>query len=416
MAGLIHLQHATPRRAGLTRRLLVLGAAGMAATASFDGSLAAQGTPSGSDAVPAANALDRLTSLLRMVPIGTMGGPDPDQWLFSWVDLESHFGAIGVSDWRAPDVKITEITMPITITDNLIQFALDEDAEQTFGFSALDASQILVAGNPPETVSYYTGLPVDRLPAVWEAAGYQRMNGEYGEYWTAGQEGEIDLTTTISRVGVGNLNNVAILEGDVVVFTRTARLLQQVQGLLVDGGESGADDAELAETLGTIPDDTVNLFAVPGVQLSVDSITPEGGQITGQDLLAESDDAVGPMPPVALAIFGLTSGALAVSFDATGDGTPAPQGSPDARFIVRLLMESPEDATTAAEVVAWRAENLESPVAGYGYSELMTLETDPADAAMGNVAALDFSAVSSIAFWYRMLYSLDLWPFAWSAA
>lgn len=415
MAGIIHLQHATPRRAGLTRRLLVLGAAGMATTASLDRGVAAQGTPAAGAAVPPPDALERLTAMLRMVPIGAMGGPDPDQWLFSWVDLETHFDALGVRDWRAPDVSITEITMPITSTDSLIQFALDEDAEQTFGFSALDASQILVAGNPPDAVTYYAGLPVDRLPAAWEAAGYQRMSGEYGEYWTAGQEGEVDLTTTISRVGVGNLNNVAILGGDVVVFTRTARLLQQVQGLLVDGGESGVDDAELAEALGTIPDDTVNLFAVPGVQLSVDSITPEGGQITGQDLLAASDDAVGPMPPVLLALFGLTAGARAVSFDATGDGTPAPQGSPDARFVVRLLMESPEDATTAAEVVAWRAENLDSPVAGYGYGELMTLETDPADAAIGNVAALDFSAVSNIAFWYRMLYMLDLWPFAWSA-
>jgi hypothetical protein len=404
MAGIIHLHQPARRLPGLSRRALMLGAAGFMAASSVERTLAFQGTPADPGAAPG-TAQGRLNALLRLVPVAALGGPDPDQWLFSWVDLETHFAALGVTDWRDPDVSIVEVTNALAVMDNLIQHALSEEAQETFGFSALDASQILVAGNPPDQVAYYAGLPVDRLPAVWEKAGFERMDGEFGPYWTAGQEGELDMTSPISTIGVGALNNVAILNDEVVVFARTARLLQQVQGLVVDGG-----DAELVEVIETLPDDTVNVIALPGQALAVSSITPEGGQVTGADILAESDDAVGAMPPLALALFGITAGART-----PGDGgTPVPVEGPEARFLARLLTDSPEDAALAAEVVAWRVENMASAVSPQPYSELMTLETPADEQVAGNVATLDFSAVENIGFWHRMLFSLDLWPFAWS--
>ncbi len=411
MAGIIHLQQSARR--GLTRRSLMLGAAGLAAVSTFEKSLAYQSTPGADSGAAVASARGRLNALLQLVPASAMGGPDPDQWLFTWVDLETHFASIGVTDWRDPDVSLVEVTNALAIVDNLIRYAVSGESERTFGFSALDAGQILVAGTPPEQVTYYAGLAVDRLPAVWEDAGYERMNGEYGVYWTAGQEGELDMTSPISTMGVGSLNNVAILNDDVVVFTRTARQLQQVQGLLIDGGESAANDAGLAEIIETLPEDTVNLIAIPGVGLSVDSITPEGGQVTGADLLAESDDAVGPMPPVAMAAFGITSGARSISAEPSGESTPAPPESPETRVLVRLLTESPDDAAMAADVVAWRVENMSSPFSPRPYSELMTLESAMSEMVSGDVATLDFSAVGPIGFWYQMVYALDLWPFAW---
>jgi hypothetical protein len=80
---------------------------------------------------------------------------------------------------------------------------------------------------------------------------------------------------------------------------------------------------------------------------------------------------------------------------------------------VRLLTESPDDAAMAADVVAWRVENMSSPFSPRPYSELMTLESAMSEMVSGDVATLDFSAVGPIGFWYQMVYSLDLWPFAW---
>ena len=408
MAGIIHLHQPARRFPGLSRRALMLGAAGLMAAPGVERVMAFQGTPADSGAAPG-TAQGRLNALLRLVPVAAMGGPDPDQLLFSWVDLETHFASLGVNDWRDPDVSIVEVTNALAVLDNLTRYALSPEAEETFGFSALDASQILVAGNPPDQIAYYAGLPVDRLPAVWEKAGYERMDGEFGPYWTAGQEGEHDMTSPITTIGVGALNNAAIID-DVVVFARTARLLQQVQGLAVDGGDSAANDAELAEVIETLPDDTVNVIALPGQALSVSSITPEGGQVTGADILAESDDAVGAMPPLALALFGITAGARTPA----GQGTPVPVDGPETRFLARLLTDSPEDAALAAEVVAWRVENMASAVSPQPYSDLMTLESPEDEQVAGNVATLNFSAVENIAFWQRMIFALDLWPFAWA--
>lgn len=426
MTGIIHLPTATGTSRSLTRRSIMLGAAGYAAASAIGNRAYARDTtrPNGT---PAASprpdgyvdaAHERLAAFLQLVPESALGGPDPNSWLFTWLDLESHLTALGSPDPYADTTNIVAIMSPLISDDPLFQYAARDEARETFGFPAWNVHQIFVAGALPNQVIFYAGgLPVADLPGMWEAAGYERKSGEAGEYWTVGEDGDLSLDSPVGHIGAGRLNNAAIIEDQIVVFTRTAQELHQVQELAASGGGSAADNEELAALIETLPSDAVNVIALQGAGLGAQSITPEnpGAELnqTTNDLLTESDEAAGPMPRIEMAFFGVTAGAMAPAVP-NNDATPTPQGNPDARIFVNLLTAVPEEAAAAAGVVAWRVGNMISPTMGYPYNERLYPEFSGADAVQGDVAAMTFTHPVSLAFWVQMVLVQDLWPFVWS--
>lgn len=414
------------RRDFLSRRCLLAGGAGCVAATAFgvetsasDGLMVMTAPVSTPGMQPSRRkASERLTNLLSLLPPDMMGGPDPNTWLFTWLDLEMHLAALGSANPHADTANNAAIMEPLVSDDPLFHVALDEEARATFGFSILDVHQILVAGAFPNQVIYYAGgLPITNLPSVWEAAGYERMPGEAGEYWTVGENGEISMNSPVGAIGGGRLNTVAVLDEEIVVFATTASMLQRVQGLAANGGESAAQDERLSTLIGAMPADAVNAIAVQGTGLEAQSITPEnpGGELnqTTIDLLAESDDAVGPMPEIEMALFGITSGVVGAGI---GPATPASQSvmiDRVPRFFANLLTGSADDALAAAKVVEWRIGNMISPVAGYAYSDRLVPELSGEQAVEGNVAALTFTSPETLASWYQLLMVQDLWPFVW---
>lgn len=431
MTGIIHFPSSSRRSRCLSRRTLIAGAAGYVAATAF-GPAAAQGDSTELPADPfperplyEGNARQRLLSLLELVPADALGGPDPNSWLFTWLDLHTHLTALGSPDLYAETTHTHAILAPLVSDDPLFQKALDEEARDIFGFSVFDVHQVLVAGVAPDQLTYYAGgLPVADLPSAWEAAGYERKTGDSGEYWTIGENGEVSLDTPVGSIGAGRLNNAVILNDAVVVFAGTASRLQQVQALATGGGESAADLEDLDALIDTMPLDAVNVIPLRGTGLEAQSITPENpGAEPNQttiDVLAESDEVAGPMPVIEMALFGITAGVVA-PLAARDVGTPAAtpvvlQSVADARFFVHLLTGSAADAVIAAGVVAWRIEHMISPVGGYPYSERLTPEFSSQDAAEGEVASLTFTSPYTLAAWYEMLTIQDLWPFVWLEA
>ncbi|HEV2072882.1 MAG TPA: hypothetical protein VGR29_04485 [Thermomicrobiales bacterium] len=433
MTGIIHFPASSRRSRCVSRRTLIAGAACYAATTAFGPPALAQ-----DDAEPDApvesfperplyegNARRRLQSLLELVPVDALGGPDPNSWLFTWLDLQTHLTVMGSPDLYADATNTAAILAPLVSDDPLFREALNEESRGIFGFSVFDVHQVLVAGVAPDQLTYYAGgLPVADLPSTWEAAGYEKKSGEAGDYWTIGEDGELSLDLPAGRIGTGRLNNAAILNDGIVVFAGTAAQLQQVQALAGGGGESAAGLQDLDALISTMPLDAVNVIPVPGAGLEAQSITPEnpGAELnqTTTDLLAESDEAVGPMPEIDMALFGITAGIVA-PLAARDDGTPSAtpevlQSVADARFFVHLLAGSAADAVAAAEVVAWRIEHMISPVAGYPYSELLVPEFSTQDAAQGEVAALAFANPRALEAWHQMLAMQDIWPFVWLEA
>jgi hypothetical protein len=421
MAGIIYFPTSSRRSRMLTRRAMVIGAAGYAAATTLGSRATAQDT-----ATPAASpetglfrgeARQRLTTLLQRVPSEILGGPDPNNWLFTWLDFRTHLIALGNPDPYAESTNIGAITSPLISNDPIFQHGQVEEVRKTFGFTVWDVDQTVTVGALPDQVTYYAGgLSIADLPAVWEGAGYERHEGEAGEFWTAGADGEMDMGSPVGQFGAGRMNNVAILDGDIVVFASTAEQLQQVQALAANGGASAADNEDIAALIATLPEDAVNVIGAPGAGLEAHSITPEnpGGQIntTTQDLLAESDDAVGPMPPLEMAFFGITAGARGPEVSEDG-ATPETEGYTGAVFFANILTGSAAESSSAAEIVAWRMENMTSPVAGYRYSELFMTEFTGEEAVQGDVAALTFSMQENVAAWNQMVTLQDLWPFVW---
>lgn len=409
MTGIVHFRN-TGR---LSRRAVIAGAAGMALVAPTAHSAAAQ-TPEASPVVRGgtymADARDRLRSLLALVPADALGGPDPTSELFTWVDLEVQLQAHGVSG--SSDGIVEAISM-LASGDQLLPYAMSEETRDALGFTAVDVHQILVAGVPPDRVTVYAGgVDFTDLTSTWEATGYERRSGDHGEYWTLDEEGKPNFGLP-SPLNIGAMSNVALIADDIAVFTRTYDLLERILAHQTEGeGSSAADDADLNLLIGTLPSDTVNVMALPGDIFRADTMVPENpGQdrfVTVQELLAESDDAVGPMPPLQLGMIAVTSGAVPAM-----DGTP-PAGELDPRALMAFLTSSEEDALAAADVAFWRLENMQSPTTGEIYSERFVPVNTPEDAVDGPVMTVEFAAeIARTGALVTMVYSRDTWPFAW---
>lgn len=426
MPGIIHFDRLSRRPHPVTRRSLVfgtLGSAGALTVRSMAGQVPATpgATPDGGTdpeaGVFSGKARERLEALLSLVPQESLGGPDPTDVLFSWVDVQTQLLAFGAPDVLDDPALLNPIFSPLYVADPLSPFATESETKELFGFSPLEVHQTLVMGSPPDQVTMYAGgMPVDQLPAAWEAAGYVYKHGDEGDYWTIGEDGKLDLVSPVGRVGAGLLNNIAIVNDDVVVFAPRIELLRSVQAQANDAGRSAADRDDVATLLEVMPTEAVSVVAMPGAGLDAATIVPEnpGAAIkeTLMDLLAESDDAVGPMPESELAFFGITAGGIGTM---PVEGTPAVSGNPDAYIFVDTLMTSPDDAAQAERVVNWRIEHMISPTTGYVYNELLVPDASARRESSGPVASFAFTSPTSLSVWTQMISARDLWPFVYLA-
>src|SRR5699024_3733682 len=225
MPGIIHFDRFSRLGRAVSRRSLMIGTAGYAGAA-VSGSLfaTAQGTPtsdgsSGPGTRPAEDARQRLAALLGIVPENQLGGADLETLLCAWADVQMQLAALGNPDVLDDPALSQAAISPLFMIDPLITSAMQPEAKETFGFSSLEAHQTLVTGTPPNQVTFYAGgVPIDDLPSIWEAAGYAHKTGDHGDYWTVGEDGEMNLDSPIGQIGAGLLNNVAIVNDDVLVF------------------------------------------------------------------------------------------------------------------------------------------------------------------------------------------------------
>jgi hypothetical protein len=415
LTGIIHLSSSTR----VSRRRIVAGAAALALTVPLRAS--AQ-TPEASPVARGGNymadARDRLRDLLSFVPVTALGGPDPAAQLFDWVDYDAQFAGFGITDPYDEESDLVSSTVPLYTSDPLIQYFLVPELPELVGFRPLDVHQALVAGNPPDRlVIYRGGIDTASLPERWEAFGYERKSGDAGDYWTIGEEGDMDLQNPLQRMVFSNFNNVAILDEATIAYTSSSARLQVVMALAAGDGEAATADPELDVLIEAMPSDAVNVLALPGETFLATSIVPENPGMdsftTVQELLAESDDAVGPMPELRMALCGVTAG-IGAPRQAEDGGTPVAQGNPDAQAFMMFLAGSEEEAEAAAQVAYWRLENMQSPTTGEIYSERFIPATTVDQAVEDDLMVVWFSGWPAFSgAWKQMIVSRDSWPFVW---
>ncbi len=412
-----------PTTGRISRRAAIVGAATIASAVSIP--LHAQ-TPAATPAASPitrggtylADARDRLRDLLSSLPDDSMQG----ELLFDWVDWAAQFAALGIADPYAED-DLFSLTRPAMTFDPLVDYTLQAargeepgpDIVELVGFRPLDVHQVLAVGDLPDSLRFYRGgFDIRGLQATWEANGYQRKTNEHGEYWTLGEDGEVDMQNPVQRALLYVVNNVAILDETTVVYASTLDSLAPVMALARGEGQAAVDDADLAQLIDVMPSDAVNAFALPGERFRSDRIQSQAPGVTVEEYFAESDAAVGPMPETRMALFGVTAGLRATS-SPEGQSTPVPPGNPDAHAFLFFLTESAEDARSAAEVAYWRLEHLVSPATGLAYADHFIPANAIEDAVAGDVMIIRYTGPTARdAEWRAMvLRDGDLWPFAW---
>ncbi len=427
MAGIIFTHPPTRQRssinARLNRRQLLAGSAALASTIALGSSAIAQ-TPG---ATPAASPVSnhpagKLDSLLTLIPAGQAAKAAASGVLFYYADLETQLKSMGIAqDGSFTGENLIAALGPLALASQAFQYALQPEFVDTFGFNAFDTHRSLFAGVPPEDISIFQGgLDRDKLIAAWKASGYKPKKTALGtEFWTAGENGELDLSSPVSQYGAGALNNAVLLDNDTLVFARFARLIEEIVKQAVQGGPSLADQPGVAPVVNTLSDRMVSAIGVTGSFASTEvRVTPaEQKRLTAQ--MAESDDAVGKMPRVDVIVFGIDAG-MTVSMP-TDSATPAAVGSPEASPVanlsgsplveVRMHTGSDADAAKVAKVVAWRWVHMDSQQTGNPYSGLMKLVSADVSPADPTVAAIDFDPGDAGGRWQRMVNTRDLLPF-----
>lgn len=387
------------RKQRFSRRAVL--ASGTAMAAALRLSRVAGETPESSGAF---DGRQRLREMLSLVPDAAM---PTSGMLFDWFDAAAHFTAGGLA-YPLQDIPPADFLMSIVTSDPLMPRANGLEVEDMLGFSVFDVHQILNVGVPPaQVVIYRGGVPFGDLAATWEAGGYEAVSGDFGDFWTRGQDGEIDFQDTLQRKVLARMNNIALLDETTLACAPTAALLGTFVRHATEGGSTAAASPDIEPLLDRLPEGIANAAGFGG------DIFDMGGVFAGQalggpealrameDAVSESDAAVGPMPRIQSAIGSVSAGARS-------------GGSADQSAYLAILPQSKDHVRELAEVVFWRYEHMESVVTGEPYTDILTIVTTPETVVDGPIAIVEASAADAgRGVWYRMIMQGDILMFGW---
>jgi hypothetical protein len=117
------------------------------------------------------------------------------------------------------------------------------------------------------------------------------------------------------------------------------------------------------------------------------------------------------MPPVSLAVIGMTPGGPAANFS---EDDEVPFELPPAKIVVRLLMTAPNSAANAASTIDSRLRTLNSAFTQQPYTDFFaSWEIAPSDD--GSTLSIDFTLADETlaAIWIQLFFRRDLLFLAW---
>lgn len=327
------------------------------------------------NATPAAtgfeNATVRINELLQFAP----GGMLDDQLNVVWNDYERQVAAVRTHNEGSTEAESDDDLAMMSLYASGPEFLnnaflLEEVAGFTFG----QVLQSLELGLPPATTLLIklNDNPEALIP-FWESVGYEERENDYGTFWTIGEDGDLDLTHPVQRVLLARFNNVAILPGNVLAYSPNAELLGQIMS--VPGGDTPNRIAEFESILAGLPEDATSAWLAEGTNFAMGNLF--AGQALSakavnqiEDIIAESNDAVGAMPVIRTFCVGTTAGGY----------RDEELHNPQAREFILLETDEADMAEQAAEVILWRNENLQSLNTGQPLREILPgLEAEALD-------------------------------------
>jgi hypothetical protein len=367
---------------------------------------------------------DALRTLLALVPrsLTDHGGAGDVAWYYA--DIAQQFASLNLPhDAEGPamtDESWWSAVSSLAAVSLAFRSAMREDFVDAIGFQPWGVDQTLLAGVPPEQVTLFRRLFDEaQLAAAWEATGYARVTSASGvPVWTIGEDGRLVLDMPIQRYVQTAFNNLALIDGEILVCAPTMALLDEVITARESGEGSALADAGLAAALDTLPPTTVSAYVVEPIPVAdlVDWSAMLGDDADLEDAFAEiaeafaaSDAEVGPMPRILRQVFGVTAGAVTIDEDLEDALFEAPDPEAgEGLELARLITAAPAYAAQAANVVAYRWNAMRSLSSRQPYTELMEIQSVSSE---GKVAAIDFVPLISSPVLLDLVVRRDLAPF-----
>lgn len=343
----------------LSRRTFTLSAAAAPLLLPVVGR-AQDSTPVSTDFEPASS---RITELLQYAP----GGILDERLDLIWNDPERQVSAVreyageeALADFQDDQIAFTSQYVGMS---NL--FSRAYDLENLTGYAFDQLLQSVEFGTLPNGIILVKlGVPAESLIPFWESAEYEMRENEFGTFWTISETAAVDLGHPIQRSMLSSLNNIAILDDDVIAYSQTSETLDRIMSTAA--GESPTRIAELESILVGLPEDANSAWFLEGDLLLFEHMIVRQELsleffASVEEMISDSDAAVGLMPPIATISVGLTAG-----------GHPNETlHNPDIEESIILETSQSGGAERAAEVITWRVENLPSFNTGEPYSELL---------------------------------------------
>ena len=262
------------------------------------------------------------------------------------VAVPEHLGDAGFDQWAAA-------TSALPLPGHATQFL--PFWREDYGFDLLQADQVLWVSLPPYDLTLYRGRFDERgiLDALTKL-GYEPIDVGGQTIMSIRGDYEPDLQAPTAYVFAA-MNYAAILADGTLVFASAQAPLAAVLGVAADERPSLADRHGVAPLLSQLPPDLAGALLVHGTMLAGGDpaaiLQVEPGATPDLGAIATEMDERGEMPPVVMALLGITAGG---PVDSPGEAGALPSDAPDARAVAVLLMHDPATAETAAAVVTAR--------------------------------------------------------------
>jgi hypothetical protein len=315
-------------------------------------------------ATPVPAAPGSLVAMLRLGPEVVSGAEPPPMQIARYADVAAQTAVAGLplpTSTDDPNFRPwTLALMALGVPDNLFINAMRADWHALLGFDVWQIDQSLQIGELPVVLTFLRGrFDKAAIQAAWSSQGYRMLDVDGVAVASLHEDASFDFKTDLGLYAFGQFNNAAILPEGTLVYAATLDGLRGIIAVAHDSAPSLADRPDVAPLLGAIAQPLASALLVSGTALRWE-------QVFGPDLTAAQIDLiksnVAPMPPILMALFGVTAGGPLVG------GANAARTSqseiPPARFEIAILLANRDAAVAAVQGVKNRLANNGDPRTG----------------------------------------------------
>lgn len=372
------------------------------------------------NATPIPSATTPLSDLLQVAP-DVLSGDNPVQaQIADYADIAAQAELVG----RPKPTSIDdEAFIPwvfgiaaLILPQPLINFSRVADWKTLLGFDLWDLEQTLEAGEPPATVTLLRGdFDQDAIRAAWTAQGYKMLEIDGLPVASLHEDGSFDFDSEIGRYAFARFNNAVLLPDGTLAYAPTLDGLRAVIATAKGTAPSLGDRLDVAALVAAIETPLASALLLTGPSLQTSPVDPTS-LLEGTpdiDAIATSMAEIARMPPIAMALLGITPGGKLSQPSAAGP-TPEPD-LPPAKFEISLLVAGGvASAETAVQVALDRLATMTSTQTGHPFGELFAAwegHTVPGQP----VAVLEITFAPDVpaGMWTRLIFARDTPFLAW---